>query len=68
MKNHELGTHDVKVCIESSTGNTPNTPQFIRPICPNRQIIWDIFETSALHMSIVHGLALERLAISRTPY
>ena len=30
-------------------------PQFIWPICPNRPIIWDIFEKSSLHMSIVHG-------------
>ena len=38
-----LGTHNDKMCAEISTGNTPNTPRFIRPICPNRPIIWDIF-------------------------
>ena len=43
------------LCAESSTGNTPNAPQFIRPICPNRLIIRDIFEKSSHHMSIVHG-------------
>ena len=31
-------------------------PKFIRPICPNRPIIWDIFEKSPLYMSIVHDL------------
>ena len=38
-----------------STGNTPNTPQFIWPICPNWPTIWDIFEKSPRHMSIVHA-------------
>ena len=33
-----------------STENTLNTPQFIWPICPNRPIIWDIFEKSSHHM------------------
>ena len=32
MKNHGLGTHNEKICAEISTGNTPNTPQLIRPI------------------------------------
>ena len=43
-----------KMCADSSTGNTPNTPQFIQPICPNRPIIWNIFEKSCHHISIVH--------------
>ena len=55
MENHGLGTHNDKMCAEISTENTPNTTQFIRPICPNRPIIWDIFEKSPHHMSIVHG-------------
>ena len=29
---------------EISTENTPNSPQLIRPIRPNRPIIWDILE------------------------
>ena len=33
--------------------NTPNTPQFIQPINPNRSIIWNIFEKSPHQMSIV---------------
>ena len=54
-KNHELGTHNCKICAEISTGSTPNTPQVIQPICPNRPIIWEIFEKSPHHMTIVHG-------------
>ena len=54
-KNHELGIHNDKMCTESSAGNAPNIPQFIRPISPNWQIIWDIFEKGPLQMSIVHG-------------
>ena len=36
------GTHNDKICAESSTGKTPNTPQSIRPI------IWDIFEKTLI--------------------
>ena len=39
MENHGLGTHNDKMCADSSTGNTP---QFIRPI------IWDTFEKKTL--------------------
>ena len=49
MKNYELGTHNDKICADSLTGNTQNTPQFIQPICPNRPIIWNIFENSSHH-------------------
>ena len=52
MENHELGTHNDNLCADSSTGNTP---QFICPISPNWPIIWDIFEKSSHHMSIVHA-------------
>ena len=41
MENHGLGTHNDKMCAEILT---QNTPQFIRPIFPNRPIVWDIFE------------------------
>ena len=54
MQNHELRIHSDKMYAKSITGNTPNTPQFIQPICPNWSIIWDIFENSPHHMSIVH--------------
>ena len=54
MENRGLGTHNDKMCAESLTGNTPNTPQFIWPICPKRPIIWDIFEKSPHNMCIVH--------------
>ena len=55
MENHQLGTQKDKIYAKRSTGNAPNTLQFIRPICPNRPIIWDIFEKTPYHMSIVHG-------------
>ena len=43
------------MCADRSTGNTPDTPQFIRSICSNQHIIWDIFEKKSPHqMSIVH--------------
>ena len=48
------GTHNDKMCAEILTGNTPNTPQLIRPIGQNQPIIWDILEKSPHHMSIVH--------------
>ena len=33
--NHEQGTHSAKMGADSSSAeNTPNTPKFIRPICP----------------------------------
>ena len=57
IENHGLGlARDTQwqFCSESSTGNTPNTPQFIWPICPNRPIFGVIFEKSSHHMSIVH--------------
>ena len=47
-----------KMCADSSTGNTPNTPQCNRPICPNRPIIWDIFEKNSHHISFVHVIIL----------
>ena len=55
MENQGLVIHNDKMCAEGSTGNTQNTPQFIWLICPNRQIIWDIFEKGPYHMSIVHA-------------
>ena len=55
MKNHDLGTPNDKMCANSLTGNTPNIQQFIRPICPNQPIFWNIFENSSHQMSIIHG-------------
>ena len=43
----------IKKCGVNSTGNAPNTPQIIWPICPNRPIIWHIFEKNPLHTSMV---------------
>jgi hypothetical protein len=31
-----------KIYAESSTENTPNSPKFIRPICPIGPQVWDI--------------------------
>ena len=42
------------MCVDSLPGYSPNIPQFIWPICPNRPIICDIFEKISYHMSIVH--------------
>ena len=53
MENHGLGTHNDKMCAEILTGNTP---QFIRPFCPNQPIISNIFEKSQHHMSIVYAI------------
>ena len=43
IKNHELGVHKDKIWAESSTGDHPNIPKFIQPICTNQPMIWDIF-------------------------
>ena len=51
MENHELGTHNDKMCAAILTGNSQNTPQLIRPIRQNRPIIWDFLEKSPHHMS-----------------
>ena len=67
MENHGLGTHNDKKCAEISTGITPNTTQFIRPICPNRPIIWNkYFKKNPHHMSIVHGQRNLNLKIRTT--
>ena len=44
MENHGLGAYKDKIYAKSSTECTTNTSKFIQPICPNRWIIWDIFE------------------------
>ena len=46
MENHGL---------RDTTENTSNTRQFIQPIYPNWPIIWDIFEKSPHHISIVQA-------------
>ena len=48
-----LGTDNANMCVQFSMEIPPNTLQSIRPICPNRPIIWDIFERNPYHMSIV---------------
>ena len=48
---HAMTKFVLKVQLEICT---PNTPQFIWPICQNRAIIWGIFK-SPHHMSIVHA-------------
>ena len=44
MQNQGLGRQSEKICAESATKNTPDTPQFFRPIGPISQNIWDMFE------------------------
>ena len=67
MENHGVGTHNDKMCADSSTGNTQNTSQFILAICPNQPIIWDIFEKGPHHMSIVHARLLKPIHKQRWP-
>ena len=57
MENHGLGSHNDKMCVGGLTGNTQNTPQFIRPICLNQPIIWDIVKRcpSYVHAQIHIG-------------
>ena len=46
------------MCAGNSAGNTPNSPQFIRPICPNSEInraLFGIFlKKNSHHMFIFH--------------
>ena len=59
MENPWLGTHNDKICADSSTGDTPNTPQFIWLIICLKYMtnyLGYIWEISSHHMSIVHGL------------
>ena len=46
--------HTTTKCVLKSS--TENTPQFIWPICPNRPIIWDIFEKNSHQMSILYAI------------
>ena len=55
MGNHGLGTQWQNVCWKFDW-KYPNTPKFIQPIYPNQQIVWNIFEKSPLHMSMVQDL------------
>ena len=45
-----------KMCADSSTGNTPDTAQFIRPICLN----WPIFETFLKKTLITYPLSMSK--------
>ena len=53
MENNEPGTHSDKMYALAKS-STRITPQFIWSIYPNWSIIWNIFEKSCHHMSIVH--------------
>jgi hypothetical protein len=55
MGNHGLGTQWQNVCWKFDW-KYPKNPKSIQPICPNQQIIWNIFEKSPRHMCIVHDL------------
>ena len=57
MENHGIGTHQDKACAEISIGNTPDTQNlFGTGICPNWPTIWDIFEKSPLHLSMLFSI------------
>ena len=43
MENHGLGTHNDNMCADISTGNTPNTPQLIRPVLDTIGQLFGIF-------------------------
>ena len=46
-----------KICAESATKNTPDTPQFIWPIGPiSQNIIWNVFEKKTYWASVVRAL------------
>ena len=59
MENHELETYDDKTCTDSSTGSTPNTPQFINPSSEISQLSGIFLKKSSHHMSIVHDYIYE---------
>ena len=44
-----------KICAESATKNTPDTPQFVWPIDPISQNIWNVLEISPYLASVVRG-------------
>ena len=50
MENRGIGTLYDEMCADKSTGNTPNIPQFIQPICPNWPIIWVFKKTLSSHV------------------
>ena len=54
IKNHELRTHNDKMCADNSTGNTLNTPQFILPTCPKRNNLGYFVKKTRL-VSILHA-------------
>ena len=48
MQNLELGMDRDKICGDSTTKNNANTPQLIRPICPNQPKHLGYFQKKAL--------------------
>ena len=54
IKNHELRTHNDKMCADNSTGNTLNTPQFVLSTCPKRNNLGYFGKKTRL-VSIVHA-------------
>ena len=57
-RNNGLGTYNYKICAESSTGNFPNTPQFILPVFPNLPIIWDILKKALITCPLSMALTI----------
>jgi hypothetical protein len=46
-------TRSVRMGADTSDESTPNTPKFIRPICPIAPKVWDIVEISLHWASVV---------------
>ena len=44
MQNQGLRRQSEKICADSATKNTPDTPQFIRLIGPTSHYIWNVFK------------------------
>ena len=64
IESHELGTHNDKICSESSTGSstgsTPNVPHLFGPSAQICQLFGIIFEKNPHDMSIVHAKGINR--------
>ena len=56
MQNQGLGRQSEKICAKSASKNTTDTPQFIRPIGPISQNIWNVFEKRPYWLSVVRVL------------
>ena len=56
MQNQGLGMQSEKICAESATKKYPRYPQFIWPIGPISENIWNVFEKRPYWASVVRAL------------